>query len=367
MTAAVAQLVHPLLRVENTGAVAVGDGHLFTMKDGQLAAYSAADGRPLWRQLLPTRSATDVVADSAASVVVAGSSRLTSHAETAGYDMTTGRRLWAKDGAVYSSTLSDGTVLTQSAQGYLALDPHTGKVRWRDAEGSCYPTTGQLLCTLNGTALSLRDQSSGQAVWTIADNGWDLMAIVHGTLYVNESDVAAGRSTLTALDARTGKTRWKVTLNAYSVVSAVAPIDAEHIGVSTDTVGGRQLLSVDVHNGSHTVFSTGGAADDNSSHEWETGVVEAQGHRFFVLSGPNTVQVLDAQGNPVAHLGHCPSPSVMGDTVACGGDNVVTLYSVERLAPRSDWHAEQFLASHLLGPLTLVHTRTTTFVFRTNT
>ncbi|HYU31385.1 MAG TPA: PQQ-binding-like beta-propeller repeat protein [Thermoanaerobaculia bacterium] len=223
---------HPLW-VANTGAAvtsspAVADGRVFLQnRKGLVLALSAADGKVLWR----AQTGADVPLDWGhesgdmfiSSPVVADGTVLVGSGDGHLYALEagSGHGKWRVEtgGRIRSSpAVADGVVYVGSLDGSVyAADLATGAVKWR------FDTQGR---SLNSASFGY-DRKSIQSSPAVAD----------GKVYIGARD-----GSLYAIDAATGKQKWRVDHGGSWVITAPAVWDGKVFVGSSDL---RFLQAVD--------------------------------------------------------------------------------------------------------------------------
>jgi outer membrane protein assembly factor BamB len=257
-----------------------GDKVFFTSWDGNLYAVNVTTGRLLWKfgsrgekkagakGLWGMKPATEYMddpfdfflsspaTDSSADLVYFGSGDGNLYA----LSMTDGKMQWRfpTEGIIHTSpVLSNNTLYFGSWDRYLyALDSRTGKERWKfrtQADTAIHLLEGIQASPLvygghvyfgarDGYFYSL-DTASGQLTWKYsANNSWILTtaAAKDNIVYTGTSDTYL----LLALDASTGKERFRATANGYVYSSPLIDVNTIYFG---DFTG--QLLAVDCLSG----------------------------------------------------------------------------------------------------------------------
>ncbi len=221
----------------NTGAAvsaspAVLDGRVFVQnRKGLVLALSAADGKVLWR----TQTGDDIPLDW-------------------GYE---NGDVW-----VSSPAVADGTVLVGSGDGHLyALDAASGKGKWRVETGGRVRASPAVsggtvyVGSLDGSVYAA-DLATGALKWRFDTEGHGLSsarfgfdrksiqsspAVADGTVYIGARD-----GSLYALDAATGKQRWRASHGMSWVITGPAVWDGKVFVGSSDA---RFMQAVDAKTG----------------------------------------------------------------------------------------------------------------------
>ncbi|MET7477360.1 PQQ-binding-like beta-propeller repeat protein [Streptomyces sp. NPDC005648] len=195
-------------------------------------ALDTADGRVRWRRRIPAVSLTSPVVADGLVHHVDGSRHLRT------FDAATGRRRrrvrYRRGGAnLAGPVLADGTLYVVEDGGTVrALDPATGAVRWQrptGVDGAVTPLVHDGTLYLGGRhhrEVHALDAATGEQRWSawpyLVRGGFDTTPAIHGdTLYIAGSD-----SRLYALNATTGKARWRVTADS-SIRSAPVVADGK--------------------------------------------------------------------------------------------------------------------------------------------
>jgi hypothetical protein len=180
-------------------------GRLFAQRSGQLFAYDAYTGRLLWTATIDRVSRCASLED---GVYLAGVNRCVI------YDPATGRRLRACPFEVESGRPAHATAM-RVAGDVIAI-------------AAAKQVPGEWGHVWEGTSLTVLDRAGGRILWTRrapAGFHYHALALGDGTLFCVESPSRVGTkttdetsrpagpwqpppSTLLALDARSGKTRW---------------------------------------------------------------------------------------------------------------------------------------------------------------
>jgi outer membrane protein assembly factor BamB len=225
---------------------ALDQGIVYATSAASVVALRDADGRPLWQtsQGATPGSATSApqvangrvyVAFSAAAATVYaldardGAIRWT-HTEA----QADAASLTVADGVVYAAFGGRGTGVQPTT--VMALGAGDGAVRWTHAvEGDAEPlavTDGALLLSSQLSGLLALDLASGHLLWQRGDLGLhgDLRAsqlpvVANGVVYVSGNlyhENNASRGVVLAMDARTGRERWRTLLEDADVRVSLA-------------------------------------------------------------------------------------------------------------------------------------------------
>lgn len=126
------------------------------------------------------------------------------------------------DGAIWAQPVSDGVkVYVASMDHFLyALNLKTGEMLWKvDAKGAIVGTPeldeeGVLYLASNGDVVMAVDSARGTILWeqTLTSPVWSGMVVHEGTLYFGDLQGA-----FYAMDAKNGKTLWKVDVNGAMI------------------------------------------------------------------------------------------------------------------------------------------------------
>lgn len=350
---------------------------------GLFTAYDATTGRQVWSTTLPAVAGSEPADDTplvsalqAPGVnLLAVDRKIASATDPVGNDQIdvvdgdTGRFLWSRTGNRLSAPqLLDARHalfdLTSGSQehGLDMVDPATGQVRWHNPDvAACSAYVGQVLCdTSDARGIALVDPGTGATRWTTAypetiqGAASSFRAIVGGQAYLGDGQT----STLTAVDLATGQVRWRHD-TGIGLLTQAFPLDSGHVAVAglrtTPTGSTEQLVAADVATGTTSVLYAGTATDGTNTSNGGVDLIRLGDRHYFVVVDPDgTIHTLDATGRQLASAPSAcggGAASVVGDTVACPSNGVLTLYAVPDLSRRSAIHfdASKVASFHVFG------------------
>jgi outer membrane protein assembly factor BamB len=242
------------------------------------------------------------------------------------------------------------------------VDPTTGQVRWHNPNvAACSAYVGHVLCDTTDThGIALVDPNTGATRWTAPHSetlqgaASSFRAIVGGQAYVGDGQTPA----LTAVDLATGQVRWHHD-TGIDLLTQAFPLDADHVavaGLHTSPTGStEQLVSMDAATGATSVLYAGTATNGTNTSNGGVDLVRAGDRQYFVVVDPDgSIRTLDTTGKQLASVPTAcggGAASVVGDTVACPSNGVLTLYAVPGLARRSTipFDASKVASFHVFG------------------
>ncbi|HUO32579.1 MAG TPA: PQQ-binding-like beta-propeller repeat protein [Bryobacteraceae bacterium] len=254
--------------------------------DGELRAFDADTGRPVWSTEPGLKtSTTPTVADGVIYVGVAASDAM-----LYAFNAATGKQLWTADlgvdqfaGMLSSPVVADGVVYVGSpADSIYALRASTGGVIWQApifgevyaapalANGVVYVCAGGI-----GSQVYAFNAATGEQLW-IADTGYEIYAapaVANGVVYVASTDY-----NLYAFNAETGQPIWKQNLGDVIYASPAVANGVVY-------VNSNKLYAFDAITGQ--AVWTQAAVDGDSSPAVANGVV-------YVKSADDNIYALDA-------------------------------------------------------------------------
>jgi PQQ enzyme repeat len=160
--------------------------------------------------------------------------------------------------------------------------------------------------------------------------------VVGQTAYLAEGNTGD----LTALDLATGKPKWRQS-TGFDTIDQVLPLDATHVAVTglVDEYNGavEDIDSLSVATGAEDQLWQGSGQDGTDTSTGSVDLVELGGQEYCVLVDPSgPVHTITTTGTQVAAATEACSgrESVLGDTLACPGDDALILLAVPGLRGR---------------------------------
>ena len=251
----------PLGRDEQGSEVAVGGGRVFIAQDGVLRSFDPASVTPGWTRGLGGAAGQLLTADGLVLVVVdlvsgRGPARVVAH------DQRSGEHRWTHTGGddfIVLYRVRAGLVIAQQRFATVALDTHTGRVRWtapvpgHDDGGSSFAQLATSASVIVQGALvttAALDAGTGRRLWARALPLGPVYPLLSGSVAVltPTSFGGSGPGGVLAVDAATGAHRW--TVRAPDESGSVAA--AGHgvvLAVTGSTVTGGRTTAVTAETG----------------------------------------------------------------------------------------------------------------------
>lgn len=242
-----ATLWHHALANINVNAMVVSSETLFVqdLMGNHLLALDVSTGNQRWTWNLQTLS-----------VAAAGSTLHVADADNLyGIDAVTGRRKWVYEAGADGLVIAgDGLVAAQTASGgaaMYAVNAADGRKRWAQTVPAADPAklaaTPAVAVIAGQTTVRAVSTVTGATLWNLTLEGPELAApvAVGDTVYVADGSESLGSGTLWALEAMTGRIRWKTT-------PGVRPHNSLMAGADTVVVAGTRddgLRAMDARSG----------------------------------------------------------------------------------------------------------------------
>lgn len=229
----------PLPDTYYRAGLAAGDGRVVTLGfDGDLRAFAADSGAPLWSTSVEYFAATPPVI-TGGLVLVAKSSSVTA------FDAESGERRWSasagQGGGQSSPAVADGLVFASGSSDTAAFDLTTGLERW----SASTPDAQGYTAAVHEGAVYVRSYRPEGGMVLATDDGRQLGSFGSTTLpaFASGIGVFAASESLIGRELSSGQTRW----NAPG--SALAPLIA---GGSVFAASGQEVFALDLQSGART-------------------------------------------------------------------------------------------------------------------
>jgi outer membrane protein assembly factor BamB len=200
--------------------IAVADGMVIGFHKDEnvldMKAVSTADGRKLWTHTI-TFPSSDLVPDTHSTAAASGAVLMANKTTVYAVSTANGTILWRfpAKGDLEANLLALGNTVYVADQvtgpGKLwALEATTGQIRWTWSGGVPATASSSAVYVSAGGLFAL-DARTGGKLWQY-EPGSDAVGPVRGIVATTTSDPVSHKGAIEALDARTGKLRWRQAL-----------------------------------------------------------------------------------------------------------------------------------------------------------